>query len=127
MLNLERLQAEVGSHTIVQLSDDNGDGIADTLVIQLAIDVAVREVRFALDLDNRPLSSEEEDLASTLAIARLYERRRETIPEAWQKRVEHVRQTLRMVSARSFLKHSSAASNRTVDERSTNPENLDRL
>jgi hypothetical protein len=96
MPDLLGLQLLLSPEVLVALADDDADGIADAGVLEEALAASTREVRqavagvVALAID-APLPALLADIAQTLAIERLYERRREALPGPWTDRAARAR------------------------------------
>ncbi len=85
------LQNALSPDVLVGLTDDDFDGIADSNVIQAAIDAATRLVRSQTGLSG-DLPSSLQDVVITFAVERLYERRREALPGPWRDRANRARE-----------------------------------
>jgi len=103
MPNLLSLQTLLSPDVLLALCDDDNDGTPDAGVLEEAFGAAAREVRRAIagvvsiPIDE-PLPPLLSDIARTLAIERLYERRRETLPGPWRERSARARQLLAEVA-----------------------------
>ncbi len=93
MPTLADLQNALSPEVIAGLADDDLDGVPDAAVLQAAIDAADRTVRVATRIVGE-LPAALHDTVVTLAIERLYERRRETLPGPWRERANRARETL---------------------------------
>jgi len=91
MIPLAKLTLALGNETILALSDDDADGLPDPNVLETALNGAEDYVRATLFLGDTALTPRTEDLALTLAIERLFERRTAPIPETWQQRANRAR------------------------------------
>lgn len=95
MLELQRI---LSPDVLVELADDNGDGVADAAVLGAATNAAVQEVRHAVSgsvrLEGTELPPLLRDIAATFAVGRLYERRREALPGPWAERMQRARTLL---------------------------------
>lgn len=104
MMSEERLIAALGADAALALSDDDRNGTSDPGVLVQVLDDAEQEVREAVALGGYPRESELgaalEDAAVTLAIERLFHRRREMIPGVWSDRADRARTILREIAAR---------------------------
>jgi len=86
------LIAHTEEQTIIQLSDDNNDGVADNTVIDAAIMQADGQInarvsmRYAVPLDPAPALAVQ--MSTTLAVAGLYTHRGITLPESLQIEVD---------------------------------------
>jgi len=89
--------------TIVQLADENGDGVADTAVIDAALAKADAEIharvsrRYAVPLD--PVPALAVQLATTLAIGFLYARRPGDMPTSIKEGVSSAKSLLDSIGA----------------------------
>jgi len=98
MLDIEALCRIAGEDVILALADDDRDGVADAPIIAESITGAAREV--ALEISRGGVTTdplEREDLhgiIATLAVARLFERRRDPMPEGWVSRAARARAVL---------------------------------
>lgn len=131
MLTLSNLLAIAGADVIHALADDDRDGTADDAVIADAIASAIREVEAETSRagvfydDGDPLL---EDLAATLAVARLFERRREPLPPHWQDRATRARATARMIGdGRHPLAFAQSEATHASDDRTFDIESLKAL
>lgn len=95
MLGLDELQKELAPGVLAGLADDNGDGVADADVITAIGAAAERDVRLriagTLSLPTGDLPPALRDIALTLTVERLYERRHEVLPGDWTARAERAR------------------------------------
>ncbi len=103
MPDLPGLQLLLSPDVLVALADDDGDGLADDGVIEEALAAATREVRQAVAgvfsvAGDAPLPALLADIAQTLAVERLYERRREALPGPWTQRAARARVLLHEVA-----------------------------
>ena len=104
MPDLLGLQTLLSPDVLLALCDDDDDGTPDAGVLEEALGGAAREVRhavagvvtIAVDAPLPPLLA---DIARTLAVERLYERRRETLPGPWRERSARARVLLAEVAA----------------------------
>ena len=97
------LLADLPNDVLVQLTDDDKDGIPDTTVVNNAIDRAQSEVDgYVATKYSVPLASPSEfikGLTATIAIYRLYGRGRRGIPDDWQTRYDNAIKSLRDVAS----------------------------
>jgi phage gp36-like protein len=103
MIPTSKLTAALSADDVVALADDNGDLAADAGVLEAALQAAENEVRhhlhrggFAADAPLTPLL---EDFVVTIAVARLFERRREVLADSWKERLRDTRGMLRAIGA----------------------------
>ena len=98
MVPMEKLQHALAIEALTALADDDGDGVHDAGVLENAIEVSQAEVLHQLANGGYPAVIESdhllEDLVVTLAVERLYQRRREQVPPAWSERAERARRLL---------------------------------
>jgi len=121
MLTLSDLQHALSPDVLAGLADDDGDGTPDAAVVQSAVDAAVEEVRRATG-EGEDLSPVARDIAVTLAVERLYERRREALPGPWSQRAERARRLLR-----DWTRGPIVRATRDADNRSATRETLGNL
>ena len=97
------LLADLPNDVLVQLTDDDKDGISDTTVVNNAIDRAQSEVDgYVATKYSVPLASPSEfikGLTATIAIYRLFGRRVGGIPDAWQTRYDNAIKSLRDIAS----------------------------
>lgn len=134
---LLELQRALSPDVLIELTDDNGDGVADAEVLAEALSAAEAEVRHAVAgttrLDGVSLPPLLRDIVRTLAIERLYERRREMLPGPWRERADRARLLLEEVRAgRRFAndlrpRRPAVAATRSSDERDATRERLTHL
>lgn len=98
MIPIQLMTQALDAETLAGLADDNGDGIADAGVLEAAAQAAEEEVRARLTDANLPageLPALLRDVVATLAVERLFERRREMLPGPWSERAARARTLLR--------------------------------
>ena len=98
MIPIQLMTQALDAETLAGLADDNGDGVADAGVLEAAAVAAEEEVRARLaDANLAPgeLPALLRDLIATLAVERLFERRREMLPGPWAERSARARALLR--------------------------------
>lgn len=104
MMSEQRLIAALGQDVALALSDDDRNGTSDPGLLGQLLDEAEQEVREAVALGGYARESELgaalEDAVITLAIERLFHRRRELIPGVWSDRADRARTILREIVAR---------------------------
>jgi hypothetical protein len=103
MPDLLGLQLLLSPEVLVALADDDADGIADVGVLEEALAASTREVSQAIAgvhtvAGAAPLPAVLADIAQTLAIERLYERRREALPGPWSQRAARARMLLEEIA-----------------------------
>lgn len=104
MPTITSLQLALDPVVLAALADDNGDGLPDGDVIDGALaasDAWVRQrVGASLELPaNAPLPALLDDIALTLAVERLFERRRDVPPGVWLQRAQRARLLLDNLAA----------------------------
>lgn len=97
---IQGIESSLSPALLIALADDAGAGSPDPQVLASAADAAEAEVRAALAGALRLAAGAElpalaRDIAATLAIERLFHRRRETPPDPWAGRAERARALLR--------------------------------
>lgn len=102
MITTERLAEVLSADVLVALADDDRDGEADPGVVEAALMASETTVRAAIDAGEygQPelLPAPLEDAVLTLAVQRLFERKRELQAPVWDERAARVRALLRDVS-----------------------------
>lgn len=93
MANASDLMKALGADVVTALADDDGDTLPDAGILEEALAAAEREVRLRLGVraDAPQLPAPVDDIVVTLAVERLYERRREALPGPWAERSERAR------------------------------------
>jgi phage gp36-like protein len=104
---LSRLYSAIDPATLILLADDAETGIADPAILTAALEAATAEV--TAHLAGRPFTPLAEHLAVTLAIERLFHRRRELEPAAWRERADRARRILAEIAAGRFPAADAAA------------------
>ena len=109
----------LGADVVTALADDDGDTLPDAGVLEEALAAAEREVRLRLgvraDGDAPQLPAPVDDIVVTLAVERLYERRREALPGPWAERSERARLLLgEIVAGRHPLPGFTSAGRRVL-------------
>ena len=103
MIPVSKLMNALSADVVVALADDNQDNVADPGVLEAAIAAAEEQVRAGLHRGGMDATTELtpllEDLVITLAVERLFERRRELIPEPWSGRAKRARLILEEIAA----------------------------
>lgn len=121
MIDLLTLQQAAGAAVVLELADDDGDGTADAGVVESAIAGAVTELGAQLargGVTPDPESALHRDLVTTLAVARLHERRRQELPPSWQGRLARARALLQEIAeGRHPASAPSARATRHADDR----------
>lgn len=121
MIDLLKLQRCAGAAVILELTDDDGDGMPDSGVAEEAIAAATAEASAEMARGGATLDAEDAlhaDLVTTLAVARLHERRRQALPPSWAGRLERARQILREIAERRHpASRGASAATRRSDER----------
>lgn len=101
MIPIKRLEEALAAETVVLLSDDNRDGAPDAGVLEAALNAAEAEALHELSRAGYPPPDVDgaflEQLIVTLAVEKLYMRRREMMPGSWAERAHHARTILRDV------------------------------
>ena len=96
MPSLSSLQQALDPGVLVALADDNGDGLADAAVIDAALAASDAWVRHRVGATHTltaggNLPAVLDDIILTLAIERLFERRRDVPPGVWTQRADRAR------------------------------------
>jgi hypothetical protein len=103
MISTMKLFFVLDADVITALADDDGDGEPDSGVLEAALAAAEAQVRADASRGGFPAEDELpellEDLAVTLAVERLFERRRELSPGAWSVRADRARALLAAIAA----------------------------
>lgn len=98
MPSLISLQQSLDPLVLAALTDDNGDGQADLAIVEAALADGEARVRAHLAarlvVPDGPLPPLLDDIALTLAIERLFERRRDVPPGVWTQRADRARRLL---------------------------------
>lgn len=99
MPGLSNLMQALDPVVLVALTDDNGDGLADTDVVDAAIAASDAFVRDRLEAtvdvpEGGNLPPLLDDIVLTLSVERLFERRRDVTPGVWTQRAERARRLL---------------------------------
>ncbi len=136
LMTLEELELVLSPDVLVGLADDDGDGVADAGVVAAAGEAAKQQVRDVVagtvTLPAGDLPPLLRDIVRTLAIERLYERRRETMPGPWSDRAERARRLLADVSSGfrsidgAMRSGEAIRTNREVETRQHHNDNLER-
>ena len=132
MIDLETLCRIAGADVVHALADDDRDGEADAAVIADAISGAAREVtaevsRAGITSDPQ-LDESVADIVATLAVARLFERRRDPVPAAWILRATRARALAKAIGdGRHPLSRAASCVEPTRDERLFTRERLSGL
>lgn len=113
MPTINQLTKIVSSEVITALADDNGDLVADAGVLEQALASAENEVRAIMTgagYDTAAsLTPLLDDLVLTLAVERLFERRREILPGPWRERTARARTILREIGNQRLVPPGLAA------------------
>ncbi len=93
-----RILLVLDAPTAIALADDDGDGVPDPGVLEEAAGAAERHVIAEAAIGGLsvepPLAGELADIATTLAVRALFERRPNTLPPAWRERTDRARRLL---------------------------------
>ena len=119
--NLTDLTRRLAAEHVVALADDDGDGVADAGPIEAAIADADAEIdarlapRYRTPFD--PAPAVVRSLSATLAIARLYARRREALPEDFRETLAAARRLLDDLAAgRAEIREAGRSFGRAVSD-----------
>lgn len=133
----DELERILSPEVLAGLADDDNDGDPDYAVIEAAWLAAQDDVRASvagvLNVPDGEPTSLLRDIALTLAVERLYERRREVPPNAWSERAARARALLSEIAAGRHpvpgIPRAGRAvrSTRTPADRRVPPESLERL
>lgn len=130
MPTIDDLNSAAGADVVRALADDDRDGEADALVVAAVIDAAAREVaaesmRAGVAPEQSPVLG---DAVVTLAILRLYERRREPVPPHWVERARRARELARFVGDGAHpLSRAQSSCTHEPHDRTFPPGSLQRL
>ncbi len=129
MIDLVTLCRIAGADVIHALADDDRDGEADAPIIAEAIAGAAREVATEIaraGVTTDPLEDEHlAGIVATIAVARLFERRRDPVPDAWNLRATRARALAKSIGdGRHPIARATSAVEPTRDERLFTPERL---
>ncbi|MEO8376253.1 MAG: phage protein Gp36 family protein [Candidatus Sumerlaeota bacterium] len=107
MATINQLTRIISSEVITALADDDGDLMADASVLEQALTSSENEVRAVIASAGygtaAPLTPLLDDLILTLAVERLFERRREILPGPWRERSARARIILREIGAEHLV------------------------
>jgi phage gp36-like protein len=127
-MTIDDLQQVLAPDVLTGLTDDNGDGLPDAVVLDAALGAADREVRARLAgavlVGDAVLPAALRDVALTLAVERLFERRHEALPGDWSARAVRARVLLDEMArglrpVAGMPRPRTVATTRGADERAT--------
>lgn len=122
MITTETLQRAAGAELVLALADDDGDGEADAGVLQHCIESATRAVLSETGRRGITSGALVEDLIVTHAVAALFERRREPMPQPWRDRLDRAQTIARQVGDGLHpLAPGSSTATRESSERAFDP------
>jgi len=121
---IDDLTARLVAEQLAALADDDGDGAADDSVVAAAIADAQAEIdarlapRYAVPFETAPAVARA--IGATLAIERLYLRRRETPPEGFRVAIDAARMLLdRLASGEADIREDGRSFGRRVSDSTT--------
>ncbi|MBX3730141.1 MAG: DUF1320 family protein [Candidatus Sumerlaeia bacterium] len=133
-MTLDDVQKVLAPDVLAGLTDDNGDGLPDAAVVEAALAAAERDVRArvagAVLVGDAVLPAALRDVALTLAVERLFERRHAALPGDWTARAARARVLLDEMArgvrpVAGLPRPRTVAATRGPDERATRKPVLD--
>ena len=102
MIPIQRLEEALGMETVTLLADDDRDGTADEGVLEAVLNAAEAFALHEIARGGYPRPEVSgaflEDLIVTLAVEKLFLRRREMMPGSWAERAGRARLVLREIA-----------------------------